>query len=143
MASAAGHESVADASAAVLALLNDGDARRLLAREAVSVPDLADSEVVHALRSQVIRRAITSTQAGEALGVWSRLGLRRFGVAGIVGRIWELRDDLTGYDATYVALAEYLESPLLTADARLGNAPGPTCPKKLGRWSSTAPAAAP
>ena len=43
-------------------------------------------------------------------------------------RIWELRENLTGYDATYVALAEYLESPLLTADARLGNAPGPTCP---------------
>ncbi|HJR91498.1 MAG TPA: type II toxin-antitoxin system VapC family toxin [Acidimicrobiia bacterium] len=119
---------VTDASAAVLALLKDGDARRILAREAVSVPHLADSEVVHALRSQVIRRAITSAQAAGALGVWSRLGLRRFEVAGLVGRIWELGENLTGYDATYVALAEYLESPLLTADARLGNAPGPTCP---------------
>jgi predicted nucleic acid-binding protein len=60
---------VFDASAAVLALVNDGDAR-------------------------------------AALGRWARLGLRRYAAVGLLSRIWELRDNLSAFDATYVALAE-------------------------------------
>ncbi len=56
-----------------------------------------------------------------------RLGLRRYGVIGFIARLWELRDSLTAYDATYVALAEALACELVTADARLAQAPGPTC----------------
>ena len=119
---------VVDASAALLALLNDGDARRSLAGETVAVPHLADSEVAHALRSQVLRRRVKSDDAGAALGGWARLGLRRFPAAGLLPRIWELRDNLTAYDATYVALAEALACDLVTADVRLAQAPGPTCP---------------
>jgi predicted nucleic acid-binding protein len=118
---------VLDASAAVLALLNDGDARRSLATESVAVPHLADAEVTHALRAQVLRGHIGGDDARAALVRWTRLGLRRFGVVGLLGRVWELRENLSAYDATYVALAEALACELVTADARLAGAPGPTC----------------
>jgi len=118
---------VLDASAAVLALLNDGDARRSLAIEVVVVPHLADSEVTHALRAQVHRGHIGADDARTALARWMQLGLRRFGVVGLLARVWELRDNLTAYDATYIALAEALSCDLVTADARLAQAPGPTC----------------
>ncbi len=118
---------VLDASAAVLALLSDGDARRALAIENVAVPHLADSEVAHALRAQVLRQVLRADEAAAALGTWARLGLHRFGAVGLLERIWELRENLTAYDATYIALAEALGCDLLTADARLGVAPGPRC----------------
>ena len=51
----------------------------------------------------------------------------RVGVGGLLGRIWELRDNVSAYDATYVAVAEALEAPLVTADGRLARAPGPRC----------------
>jgi predicted nucleic acid-binding protein len=118
---------VVDASAAVLALVNDGDARRSLASETVAVPHLADSEVAHALRAQVLRGTVSAGDAHAALARWGRLGLQRFAAVGLLARIWELRDNLTAYDATYVALAEGLACELVTADARLAQAPGPTC----------------
>jgi predicted nucleic acid-binding protein len=118
---------VLDASAAVLALLNDGEARRSLATATIAVPHLADSEVTHALRAQVLRGHVGAHHARAALARWARLGLRRFGVVGLLARVWELRDNLTAYDATYVALAEALACELVTADARLAQAPGPTC----------------
>lgn len=119
---------VLDASAAVLALLNDGDARRSLATGTVAVPHLADPEVVSAVRARVLRGDVGAEDGGAALARWARLGLRRFAVVGLLTRIWELRDNLTAYDATYVALAEALACHLVTADARLARAPGPTCP---------------
>lgn len=118
---------VIDASAAVLALLNNGEARRSLARETVVIPHLADSEVTQALRAQVLRGQIGADDAKTALARWMRLGLRRYGVVGLIARLWELRDNLTAYDATYVALAEALACELVTADARLAHAPGPRC----------------
>lgn len=118
---------VVDASAAVLGLLNDGDARRALASEAVAVPHLADSEIAHTLRAQVLRGTAREAQAREALDRWARLGVRRFAVHALLGRVWELRENLTAYDATYVSLAEAIGCELLTADRRLAGAPGPTC----------------
>lgn len=118
---------VLDASAAVLALLNDGDTRRLLARETLVIPHLADSEVAHALRAQVLRGRVGADDARRVLGRWAQLGLRRFAVVGLLARVWELRDNVTAYDATYVALAEALACELVTADARLAQAPGPAC----------------
>jgi predicted nucleic acid-binding protein len=119
---------VLDASAAVLGLLNDGDARRALALQDVAVPHLADVEVANALRAQVLRGTVAAEAAGSALARWVQLGLRRFGAVGILERVWELRENLTAYDATYVALAEGLGCELVTADARLAQAPGPRCP---------------
>jgi predicted nucleic acid-binding protein len=118
---------VIDASAALLGLLNDGDARALLRAEAVACPHLADSELAHALRSQVRRGVVAEADASNALDAWSRLGLERVPVRGLLGRIWELRENVSAYDATYVAVAEALSAPLVTADARLARAPGPRC----------------
>lgn len=119
---------VVDASAAVLGLLNDGDARRSMASEAIATPHLADSEVANTLRSHVLRGTISSDVGRLALNTWAHLGIRRFGSVGILSRVWELRVNLTAYDATYVALAEAIGCELLTADARLASAHGPTCP---------------
>ncbi|MEO6121962.1 MAG: type II toxin-antitoxin system VapC family toxin [Acidimicrobiales bacterium] len=119
---------VVDASAAVLGLLNDGDARRTLASAAVAVPHLVDSEVANALRSQVLRGGARQRDARAALDSWARLGVRRFAVVSLLARVWELRGNLTAYDASYVALAEAIGCELLTADRRLAGAAGPTCP---------------
>jgi predicted nucleic acid-binding protein len=80
-----------------------------------------------ALRRQALRRSVGAEQAAAALAHWARLGLRRFAVVGLLGRIWELRENLSAYDASYVALAEALACELLTADARLARSPGPRC----------------
>jgi predicted nucleic acid-binding protein len=118
---------ILDASAALFALLNDGEARRIVAAETVGVPHLADSEVANALRAQVRRGRIAPEHAEAALTRWARLGLRRFAVVDMLDRIWELRENLTAYHATYVALAEAVTGMLVTADLRLARAPGPTC----------------
>ncbi len=118
---------VLDASAVVLALLNDSEARRSLASETVAVPHLVDSEVAHALRAQVLRGRVGAADAQTALERWARLGLRRFAAVGLLDRVWLLRENLSAYDATYVALAEALGCALVTADARLARAPGPRC----------------
>jgi len=118
---------VIDASAAVLGLLNDGEARATLAAEAIACPHLADSEIVQALRSLVLRGELEASAAHRAIDVWARLGLERVEVSGLLGRIWDLRENLSAYDATYVAAAEGLDVPLVTADARLARAPGPRC----------------
>lgn len=118
---------VIDASAAVLGLLNDGQARATLREAAVACPHLADSEVAHALRAQVLRGEVESMDATRAIDTWGRLGIERVGVRGLLGRIWELRDKVSAYDATYVAVAEALEVTLVTADGRLARAPGPRC----------------
>lgn len=117
-----------DASAAVLGLLCAGEARRAFSVEDVAVPYLADSEVAQALRGQERRGDLNGDQAATAISTWARLGLRRFGAMVSLGRVWELRENLTAYDATYVALAEMLDCHLMTADTRLARAPGPRCP---------------
>ena len=122
---------VVDASAAVLALLNDGEARARLATDTLATPHLADSEVAHALRAQVRRGDVAASVAGRALETWSNLGIERLGVVGLLDRVWALRNNLTAYDATYVALAEALDASLLTADARLARAPGHLCEIEL------------
>lgn len=118
---------VVDASAAVLGLLNNGHARFALASEALAAPHLIDAEVANALRSHVMRGEIDEQDASIALDRWARLGINRFATTGLLPRIWALRHNLTAYDATYIALAESIGSELLTADARLAGAPGPTC----------------
>ena len=58
----------------------------------------------------------------------TRLALMRYPMVGLLKRIWALRDNLSAYDASYVALAESLDCALVTADARLSNAPDLRCP---------------
>ena len=119
---------VIDASAVVLGLLNDADARRVMIHEALAVPHLVDSEVARALRGQVLRGAISEATASRAVGRWARVGVIRFAAVGLLERVWDLRQNVSAYDGTYVALAESLDCHLVTADARLGRAPGPRCP---------------
>ena len=122
---------VVDASAAVRALLHDGEARRYLSEESLAAPHLIDAEVLQTMRRLVARGSVDSADAEAAVQQWSRLGLTRLAVDGLTGRIWALRHNLSAYDASYVALAEALACPLLTADARLAGAPGPECPITL------------
>jgi len=117
-----------DASAAVAALLNAGPARKALSDEAVHAPHLIDSEVAQALRRLVLRRSLDADDAWAALDSWRRLGIVRHPVGGLLDRVWELRENVSAYDASYLALAEALGCSLLTADSRLGRAPGLRCP---------------
>jgi predicted nucleic acid-binding protein len=118
---------VVDASAALSALLNSGPARRALADEQIHVPHLVDSEIASGLRRQVLARNLDADIGWTALDTWRRLGMKRYPVFPLLDRVWELRSNISPYDAAYVALAESLDCPLLTADGRLGRAPGTRC----------------
>lgn len=118
---------VMDASAAFLGLMGEHEARRLLAHEDVNVPHLADSELAQSLRRHVSVGILTEDAAVEAIDIWVGLEISRHAARGLLDRVWELRENVSAYDATYVALAEHLECPLVTADRRLVRAPGPAC----------------
>lgn len=119
---------VVDASAALAALLNAGSARRALADEPLHVPHLIDCEVASGLRRIVNARQMRADMGWTALDTWRRLGMIRYPVFPLLSRVWELRENVSSYDASYVALAELLDCNLLTADGRLGRAPGIRCP---------------
>ncbi|HEV2069489.1 MAG TPA: type II toxin-antitoxin system VapC family toxin [Acidimicrobiales bacterium] len=106
----------------------DGAAfRQRLRGEMIAVPDLLGVEVVSVLRRQVAASLITPAQASAALDDLLDLPLSVFPTGPLLRRAWQLRENLTAYDACYVALAEALDCTLLTADARLTNAPGARC----------------
>jgi predicted nucleic acid-binding protein len=119
---------VLDASAALSGLLNAGPARESLAGEQLHAPHLVDSEVASGLRRHVASNHIAADEAWAALDAWRRLGLTRYPMHGLLERVWELRDNLSAYDAGYVALAESLGCSLVTADVRISRAPGIRCP---------------
>lgn len=116
-----------DASAALVGLLTAGPARQALAGEQLHAPHLIDSEVANALRRRVAARQLSAADGWAALDTWRRLGMARHPVFALLDRVWELRDNLSAYDATYVALAERLDCQLATADGRLAGAPGVRC----------------
>jgi predicted nucleic acid-binding protein len=118
---------VVDASAALSALLNAGPARRALGSEQLHAPHLVDLEVASGLRRRVAAQQLVADAGWIVLDTWRRLGVTRYPVYSLLDRVWELRDNLSAYDASYVALAELLDCDLLTADARLSQAPGIHC----------------
>jgi len=118
---------VVDASAAVSGLLNDGQARRALGEEQVHVPHLVDSEIASALRRRVLADQISDRVGWTALDAWRRLAATRYPLFALLDRVWQLRTNLSAYDAGYVALAESLGCSLLTVDSRLSRAPGIRC----------------
>ena len=118
---------VADASAVVAALLNDGQARRNLSSLPIHEPHLVDVEVLSVLRRLSLNGQLDPALAERMIHVLANLGIRRHGGTGPLGRAWRLRGNLSTYNATYVALAETLECPLLTSDRRLARAVGPRC----------------
>ena len=122
---------VIDASALVDALLLAGPARARLSAENLQAPELIDAELLSVLRRLALTGKLLESQALQALSTASRLGLRRQPTRILWPRAWELRTNLSAYDALYVALAEQLQAPLLTADARLARAPGLRCSVEL------------
>jgi predicted nucleic acid-binding protein len=122
---------VVDASALVVALADDGPdgdlVRGRLRGESLAAPDLVDLEVVSVLRKQLGVGALDARRAGLAMTDLRELPLRRAPHLPLLARCWELRDNLSVYDAAYVALAEALDAPLVTTDTRLARAPGTTC----------------
>jgi predicted nucleic acid-binding protein len=118
---------VVDASTAVTALLNDGPARKTLAMQPLHAPYLIDSEVASVIRRQVLANRVGAADGWNALQTWQRIGVSRYPIHGLLQRIWELRENVTAYDASYIAVAESLNCPLVTADRRLGNAAGLRC----------------
>ncbi len=118
---------VLDASAALAALLNDGQARHLIGSERLHSPHLIDSEITSGLRRLVQRNQLSATSGWNVLRTWRRLGVTRYAAFGLFERMWEIRENFSAYDATYVALAEALGCSLVTADARLGRASQARC----------------
>jgi predicted nucleic acid-binding protein len=99
-----------------------------LAGEEAGVPHLLDSEVTDVLRRLVLRGDLTVEQGDAAMSHFLELDLERFPADRLRVRMWDLRENLTAYDATYVALAEAVgATALLTTDARLAGAPGVRC----------------
>lgn len=122
---------VVDASVVVVALADDGPdgdrVRDRLRADALAAPELIDLEVLSVLRKQLAAGALDVRRAALALADLADLPLERASHLPLLPRCWELRDNLTMYDAAYVALAEALDVTLLTADARISRAPGPSC----------------
>lgn len=122
---------VADASVLVIALADDGpggdQARTRLRGEHLAMPELADLEVTSVLRRQLRAGTIDARRAGLALDDLAALPARRAPHRPLLARCWELRDNLTPYDAAYVALAEAMQATLLTGDRRLARAQGIRC----------------
>jgi predicted nucleic acid-binding protein len=122
---------VVDASVVVTGLGDDGDdgdrARTRLRDERLVAPQVIDLEVVSAWRRLVSAGHLDERRAALALADLGALRLERVPHGPLLERCWELRDNLTVYDAAYVALAELMGVDLLTADARLAAAPGIRC----------------
>ena len=122
---------VVDASVLVTALADDGDdgaaVRNRLEAERLSAPELVDLEVASAFRKLCTAKRLAPDRAAQAIGDLAALRLARVPHRPLLSRCWELRDNLSVYDAAYVAVAETLEVPLVTADRRLADAPGVTC----------------
>jgi predicted nucleic acid-binding protein len=108
----------------------DGDAaRRRIASEAdIAAPDLADVETVAVLRKRWLAGDLDDRRFGDAVAILAALPLQRFPALPMLDRAYELRANVTAYDAMYVALAETLACSLLTVDAKLAAARGPRCP---------------
>lgn len=123
---------VVDASVVVVAVLSAGGAgararERLRLDPDLHVPHLMDIEVAAALRRRVRLGQTDVGPAAQALADLTELAALRWDHAPLLGRVWDLRENLTPYDAVYVALAEALEAPLVVSDARIARAPGLSC----------------
>lgn len=122
---------VVDASVLVAALVDDGAdgawSRDVLSEGTLAAPELALAEASNILRRLEIAGGITRSAANRAQTDLLRFDIDLFPFAPFGDRVWELRANLTSYDAWYAAIAETLGCPLATLDYRLSRASGPTC----------------
>jgi predicted nucleic acid-binding protein len=126
---------VVDTSAVIGALTgrppSDAVIERLAADGDLAAPHLLDIELLHALRRLVLGRQLSEDRAADARGDFGDLAITRYEHTVVADRIWQLRHGLTASDAAFVALAELLDAPLVTCDARLARAPLVTCDARL------------
>lgn len=120
---------VLDTSAAVDWLLQTPDGQRIEQRiyahnDTLHSVHLLDVEFVQVLRRLVREGTVSPKRAVEAIEDLSALRITRYAPVQLLQRIWQLRQNLTAYDASYVALAEKLQAPLITRDQRIAAAPG-------------------
>lgn len=127
---------VLDASAAIDLLVGIGAHERIRERivrrrEDLHAPHLLDVEIVSGLRRLERDGRVTRERAEEALEDLRDLAVRRYPHLGLTERVWQLRRNVTTADAVYIALAEALDAPLITADGRLARAPAHTARVEL------------
>jgi predicted nucleic acid-binding protein len=92
----------------------------------VAAPVTLDLEVLNVMRKQVRDGYVSADRATVTLDVFFDLSIERFPTELLSPRIWELRNNMTSYDASYVALSEMLEAPLYTCDGKIGRSAGHT-----------------
>ena len=122
---------VVDASVVVSALLvgrEGGAAREALRSDAAHAPHLLDVEVTSAVRRWVLAGRLRVEEARSSIRDLGDLAVTRHGHEPLLDRVLELRDAVSAYDGTYVALAEILGATMVTGDGRLSRAPGVRCP---------------
>lgn len=121
---------VVDTSAIVEALVSTDPDPELVARIGsdgdLHAPHLIDVEFLHALRGLVRSGQLSVDRAVDARTDFATLAVTRYPHEALADRCWELRDNVTPYDAMFLALAEATGAALVTCDARLGRAPGST-----------------
>jgi predicted nucleic acid-binding protein len=127
---------VVDASVLANAIADDGsDGHRarseLRAAGELAAPDLIDVETTAVLRKRWIACTISEERFALAIEDLGDLSIDRYPTLPLMRRAYELRANVTAYDASYVALAEVLDCELLTGDRRLANATGPRCKIRL------------
>jgi predicted nucleic acid-binding protein len=127
---------VLDASVLANAVGDDEEAGRqardlLAAQGELAAPELVDVETTAVLRRGWLAGAITDDRFGQCIDDLAAMPIVRYPVLPLLRRVFELRANVTAYDACYVALAETLDCPFWTADHRLANAAGPRCPIKV------------
>ena len=120
---------VVDASALLELLLQTSLGARVEARlfgedDELHAPHLLDVEVAQGLRRLVRTGEVSSGRAEEAIADLTALDLHRHAHLDLLGRAWKLRDNISAYDAMYVALAEAIDAPMVTCDSPLAKAPG-------------------
>jgi predicted nucleic acid-binding protein len=120
---------VVDASAVLELLLRTEKGLRVQERmlnsgESLHAPHLIDIEVSQTLRRLVILKEITAVRGKQALEDHVALHIKRAEHKDLLERVWTLRDSITAYDAAYVVLAEILDCPLITCDAKLARSHG-------------------
>ena len=120
---------VVDASTLVEVLLRARGAQAIEDRlfengQTLHAPHLIDVEVAHAIRRYAISGQIKGDRGRAAFAILAALPLNRYPHGFLLPRIWDLRNNLTAYDAVYIALAETLQVPLITRDRRLAGAAG-------------------
>lgn len=122
---------VVDASVLAPALADDGPdgdlVRRRLRQERLVAPELVDLEVLSTLRRAARAGRLDERRSRQALEDLAALPLRRVSHRPLLPRFWDLRDSLTAYDAAYIALAETLDCPVITADGGMAKASGVRC----------------